>query len=587
MYSILAPAWLLRTDSFVAALILPLAILILISGLDDLIVDAVWVWGWVKGKSRKASTLEPASALEKRIAIFVPLWKEHAVIASMLEHNIAAIHYDNYDFFVGVYPNDERTMDVVRDVEERFPRVHLAICPHDGPTSKADCLNWVYQRMLLHEEQHNIRHDIVVTHDAEDLIHPDALRMLNCHSDKFDMVQIPVLPLPTPALDLVHGIYCDEFAESQTKDMVVRGIMGAFIPSAGVGTGYSREALEKLALASSNRVFEPVCLTEDYENGMRLHALGCPQTFLSLRANVATREYFPRNVRSAIRQRTRWVTGISLQTWDRHGWKGSAAQIYWLWRDRKGLIGNPLSLAANAVFVWGVATCWWTRGIQSLDPRLAIAILALLLYRTAIRMVCVGRIYGPLFALGVPLRGLCANYINAAASFHATFHFARAKIRREPLVWLKTEHGYPSRNTLLEHKRDLGEILTGSGYISEEDLREALRNKPPEMLLGWYLVLRGKLDESDLFEAISLQQGLPMGALAAADVSPNAARALPRHLVRTWRVLPFSIKAGALHLATSHVPTDEMTRELRGFTGLNVRFQLVTTQNFEMLLDLL
>src|ERR1700730_3277044 len=173
MYSILAPAWLLRTDSFVAALILPLAILILISGLDDLVVDAVWLWGWAKAKSRNIATIEPASTPEKRIAIFVPLWKEHAVIASMLEHNIAAIHYDNYDFFVGVYPNDERTMDVVRDVEERFPRVHLAICPHDGPTSKADCLNWVYQRMLLHEEQYNIRHDIVVTHDAEDLIHPD------------------------------------------------------------------------------------------------------------------------------------------------------------------------------------------------------------------------------------------------------------------------------------------------------------------------------------------------------------------------------------------------------------------------------
>jgi adsorption protein B len=292
-------------------------------------------------------------------------------------------------------------------------------------------------------------------------------------------------------------------------------------------------------------------------------------------------------VRSAIRQRTRWVTGISLQTWDRHGWTGSAGQIYWLWRDRKGLIGNPLSLAANVVFLWTLATCWWTTAVHPLDPRLAFAILPLLLYRMAIRMVCVGRIYGPMFSLAVPLRSVCANYINAMASFHAMFHFARAKIRRQPLVWLKTEHGYPSRNTLLAHKRDLGEILTGSGYISEEDLREALRDKPPEMLLGWYLVLRGKLDESDLFEAISLQQGLPMGALAAADVSPNAARALPRHLVQTWRVLPFSIKAGALHLATSRVPTDEMTRELRGFTGLNVRFQLVTTENFEMLLDLL
>ena len=46
--------------------------------------------------------------------------------------------------------------------------------------------------------------------------------------------------------------------------------MGGFIPSNGVGAGYSRRALEMLAAAHSNRIFEPGCLTEDYENGFRV-----------------------------------------------------------------------------------------------------------------------------------------------------------------------------------------------------------------------------------------------------------------------------------------------------------------------------
>src|SRR5579884_2731600 len=188
-----------RIDAFVVACLVPLASAILFSGLDDLVVDVVWFAGWLKRKRTASHEAEITVDLpDKRIAIFVPLWKEHAVIRGMLEHNISALKYSHYDFFIGAYPNDDRTLDAVREMEEHHARVHLAVCPHDGPTSKADCLNWIYQRMLLHEEQHGVQYDIVVTHNAEDLIHPDSLRVLNDNSARFDMVQIPVLALPTP-----------------------------------------------------------------------------------------------------------------------------------------------------------------------------------------------------------------------------------------------------------------------------------------------------------------------------------------------------------------------------------------------------
>ena len=141
--------------------------------------------------------------------------------------------------------------------------------------------------------------------------------------------------------------------------------MGSFVPSNGVGTGFTRRALEKLASAEHNLIFEPACLTEDYENGLRLHKFGCKQMFVPLtkcgESIVATREFFPRTVRTAIRQRSRWILGIGLQSWERHGWRGRPTEIYWFWRDRKGLFGNPISLLSNVVFFYGALT--WIRSV--------------------------------------------------------------------------------------------------------------------------------------------------------------------------------------------------------------------------------
>ena len=154
---------------------------------------------------------------QKRIAVFVPLWKEHRVIQKMVEHNITANRYRNWDIFIGAYPNDAPTLAAIREAKKQVKNVHMAVAPHDGPTSKADNLNWIYQRMLLLEEEEGIHFDIVMTHDAEDIIHPDSLRWINYFAEQYDMVQIPVLALPTPALELTHGVYCDEFAEFQMK----------------------------------------------------------------------------------------------------------------------------------------------------------------------------------------------------------------------------------------------------------------------------------------------------------------------------------------------------------------------------------
>ena len=584
-------------DRCAAALIPPLVCWILLNGLDDLFPLILWLRSLLLRGTTSIWDYPLPSGREKHTAIFVPLWREHRVIGRMLERNIDAIQYCSYDFFVGAYPNDPATVDAVRAIAERHPNVHLAMCPHEGPTSKADCLNWIFQRMLLYEEQHDVRFDVVVIHDAEDLIHPRALEVINRCTEHHEMVQVPVIPLATPFRDVTHGLYCDDFAESQTKDMAARQALGSFIPSCGVGTGFSRRALETLAHAESNRIFEPSCLTEDYENGLRLSLLGCSQVFVPLERNdqswMATREYFPRNMGSAIRQRTRWITGIALQTWERHGWSGSPRHLYWLWRDRKNLLGSPASLLANLLFFYGVLSffgAWAVDRPPGLAMHLRSGIAGLLLplavslqvLHLGVRTFCSARLYGLPFALAVPFRAMWGNWINGRAAVSAMRRYAIARLRRKPLAWVKTEHSYPARSALLDTHRKLGEILVGSGYVTPKELDFALTAKGG-MRLGEFLLARGAIGSEDLCEALALQQNLPCGRIDPLSIPPNVARALPAGIIDKWNVIPFRIFAGDVFLAITELPDDELQNELRGFTGLELRFHLVTPENFDEL----
>ena len=579
-------------DHWVAACLVPLAVWILLSGLDDLFIDLVF---FLTGRKqfRWPAESELDQAPQRRIAIFVPLWREHRVIGQMLEHNLSVVRYENYDIFVGVYPNDELTARAVNETARRYPRVHLAPCPHHGPTSKGDCLNWIYRRMTDYEARNGVRFDVVVTHDAEDLIHRESLRLINWFSQSYDMVQIPVLPLSTGLDECTHGIYCDEFAEYQSKDIPVRRRLGGFLPSNGVGTGFGRAALERLGEAYQGRIFDPDCLTEDYENGYRLHALGYRQTFVPIRLDAAgpaaTREYFPRNFRSAVRQRSRWVAGIALQGWQSHGWR-PWRQIYWLWRDRKGLVGNLLSPVGNLIFLYGISSYLLTgRGqtwhlgshIPAWVTQACAITFGISLLQVAVRMHCGARIYGWRLAAAAPLRVFWGNLVNCAATVAALRQFLAAHMEHRTPAWNKTEHAYPGHRTAEQGRPRLGEVLTRMNRVSTGELEAALRKLPDGLRLGEYLLQLQKISEEHLYQALSFQTGIPLGLPADAEVNRSATRALPAEAARRWKVMPYRVDAGQLHVFTADVPSEAMIRELERLSELQIRFHLIRPKEFE------
>jgi adsorption protein B len=563
----------------------------LLSGLDDLFVAVVYLATRRKQFPWPADT-DLERAPERRIAIFVPLWREHRVIGQMLEHNLSVIRYSNYDIFVGVYPNDELTERAVAEAAQRDPRVHLAVCPHNGPTSKGDCLNWIFRRMEAYELRQRVRFEIVITHDAEDLVHPSSLRLINWFSRDYEMVQVPVLALPTPARELTHGIYCDEFAETQAKDIQVRQRLGGFLPSSGVGAGFDRASLERLAASRGGRIFDPTCLTEDYDNGLRFHAMGLRQVFLPIAHDrsgpVATREYFPRKMRAAIRQRSRWVAGIALQGWQHHGWRLPGRQRYWLWRDRKGLIGSLLSPVTNLITLYAIAA-WVAEHPNPMDrvpPAIGwmcAAVAGMAGLQMGIRAHCCARIYGWRIASLVPLRALWANQVNGLATAAALAQFVRARLRRRDLAWRKTDHIYPAHRGAAHGRPKLGEVLVRMRRLSTDEIQEALRTMPDGLRLGEHLVQSRRLTEEDLYLALSAHAGIPVGRPLAREVNRGATRALPAAAARRWKVLPYRVAMGQLHLLTSDVPSEDMTRDLSSLSGLEIRFRLVRPHDLEEL----
>ena len=568
--------------------VVPVAFWILISGLDDVFITMAFLF--TRRKSfpwPEDSALEAAT--ERPIAILVPLWREHRVIGRMLEHNLAAIRYSAYDIFVGVYPNDEDTRRAVEAVAQTHARVHLVVGPHDGPTSKGDCLNWVYRGMERHERERAGRYEIVMTHDAEDLVDPDSLRLVNWFSREYAMVQVPVLALPTPIAELTHGLYCDEFAEFQTKDIPMRQRLGGFLPANGVGTGFVRGALEHLASTRGGLIFDPACLTEDYENGLRLDALGYPQIFLPVRLRngraVATREYFPRDFRGATRQRSRWVAGIALQGWQNHGWRGRWPRAYWFWRDRKGLVGNLLTPIANVLFLAGLGSLAVhsrtgpSHSLAALLPpwlsRMCLVTYAIALLQVSVRAWASARIYGWRFAAATPVRVAWSNVVNFVATVAAIRQFAAARLARRAIAWRKTDHVYP--------RPRLGELLVRMQSVPIGDVETAAGMLPKGMRLGEYLVGLRKLSEENLYRALSLQSGIPAGPVGMREVDRPATRAFPAEVSRRWKVLPFRVETGKLHVATADVPTRKLRRELARWSAMEIRYRLVRPGEFARL----
>lgn len=516
------------------------AVLILISSIDDLIIDIAYWSGllvrfctfWERPPRQVRLDREP----EKLIAVMVPAWQEADVIASMVANTNNTFDYSRYHIFVGVYANDPDTRREVDKIRQRFPNVHRAEVPHDGPTSKADCLNWIIQNILLYEERTGQTFGAFLMHDAEDVVHPYGLKTVNWFVDEAAMIQMPVLSMDRKLTSLVACHYMDEFAEFHTKDLPVRSALSGMTPSAGVATAFHRLAILALVEEKNGQPFNTDSLTEDYDVAHRLKAMGYPSQFVRYHARVprqrkswfsdrtvtvrrrelvATREFFPDKFKTSVRQKARWTLGISIMGWNQLGWFGGLINRYYLFRDRKALFTAPVGIIGYLIVIQilGALLLEWAwpeaLDLPSVIDRhwvwVVVTInLFFLINRILHRAWFTGINHGLKHVPLTPIRIVTSNLISFGAFWRASRQWLVHLVTRRPIAWDKTQHAYPSLSELQQGPGRLGETLRFWNHVSEADLTAALvAQKASYRPLGLLLLDHEQVEDEYLAEAFA------------------------------------------------------------------------------------
>jgi bacteriophage N4 adsorption protein B len=592
----------------------------LIFGIDDVFFDLQFLRHLRGMRKKKHVTLsELRNEPEQLIAVMIPAWQEAGVIERMAEHASRTLAYDRYDIFIGVYPNDPETSRAVDNVARTLPRIHKVVCGHPGPTSKADCLNAIHRAVRDREIPGRREYTIMALHDAEDILHPLTLKVYNHHvPSSLDMGQLPVFPLEaTPWRHWVRNTYLDEFAEWHVKDMFSREKIGGVVPSAGVGTAFSRRAIDHLAARHGGDPFPPGNLAEDYMVALELSRAGFRTGFLDhavsreavkrdktgrvrstrkILEKVAVRENFPGRFTHAVKQKARWIIGTAFQGWQHAGWWGTPAVRYTLFRDRRAPVVHCVNAAGYCVIAYVAAefTILQTglRNTMFLPPlfqadgllwRIVLVDMALLVYRVGQKVSCVSDVYGLRQGLFAIPRYPVVNVLNMTATLRAGWLYLAHRITGKPLAWTKTTHVFPGREELVEFTRSVEDLLVDDGIVTRSDLEKALAESrgrsAPAALLDMRLI-----DEDQFISAWSRFSGLRSLVAVPEDVDGRTLDTWPEEEALSFRAIPLGDSVdGSKVFAFVEPPGEGVLKSIAETEGARTVAVLIRPTNFTSL----
>ncbi len=540
---------------------LVLVLLYLLTGFDDFIWDIVTLFRRRTYKKELADLKKLDDVPPKLLAVAIAAWHEENVLGDVIDNMLESVHYPRsmYHVFLGVYPNDDATIACAKQLEEKYENVHMVINELPGPTSKAQNINYVITQIKAFEQKNQWHFESLTVHDSEDVVHPYEFKVTNYLLDTYPAIQFPVFPLmEMPRFgnffkNLVTNTYADEFAENHFSTMVSRYSSGAFVPSAGTGFALSREVLDSFG---DEDVLPRDSLTEDYRLALTLYQRGIQMYYALLqvpRINadnklveeyIATRSRFPYTFKTAVKQKTRWILGITMQSFKfREIFQTKEmtfAGRYSLYRDFKAKLGNLLVLVGYPVLIYFVVSLFIDLPPiypkYSLSWYLCVAVTIMMLERQLFRGVAIYQVYGMrsvffacLLPPILPIRFIWGNVINMVATmkaFKQRFFGNKTPAKKEKraerkaakraakglseqptqkkLVWDKTEHHFLEKDVLKRYHRKLGDVLLEKGFIEAKPLQRALNAAADQhQSLGVYLLTNELITEDQLLEALA------------------------------------------------------------------------------------
>ena len=135
-------------------------------------------------------------------------------------------------------------------------------------------------------------------------------------------------------------------------------------------------------------------------------------------------------------------------------------------------------------------------------------------------------------------------------------------------------------------RRHLGEILYKKGYVSKENLIQAIKEgKKTHQRLGEILVEKKLATEDQVYEALAKQFGLEYVDLATAEIPESVTKLVPEDLVKKHRVIPYAQDNGELKIIVKD-PMDLDTLDLLRFRlNMELRCCLASPAKIEDYID--
>lgn len=541
-----------------------LALCYIVMGFDDFLWDVYSLFYGIFHKKDHLDIKEVSKTPYKTLAVMIAAWHEANVIEDVVDNFIASSLYPEsmYHVFIGVYPNDLETIKAVKRLEQRHENVHMVIDCMDGPTSKAQNINYIVDKIFEYEQKNHRTFASFTIHDSEDVIHPYELKVTNYLIDFYDALQFPVFPIiykPTFSnffKNLTTGTYADEFAENHYFLMRNRDALDAFVPSAGTGLVLSRKVVQSF---DGKDILENGSLTEDYKCSLTLYQKKFQLHYVLEKVPrvldnqkvvynyIATRSIFPNTFKTAVRQKTRWITGITFQSVQfKDIFKNNNMSFvgrYSLYKDQKAKVGNLLAFIGYPVFIYFIVSLF-VQGMPVIYPKgsiswyLSLIVTIEMIERQVFRMVAIYNIYGmrsvffsTLFPPILPIRIIWGNIINFTATVKAykqkmygntkktkAIKVKKKEITKKKVTWDKTEHTFLDGNVLQRYHQKLGDILIDYGYITPMQLMhclEDIQRMDQHVLLGQYMLEKGYINDTQL--AICLAERFHMVYLTTSD----------------------------------------------------------------------
>lgn len=281
---------------------LPLVGILLMSlGLFSIALVTLWwmLHAWRTPDTMAATGFAPPGPEEEwsepslSFSLIVPARHEERVLGATLAR-LAAVDHPTFEVLTVVGHDDPATHEVAAAAARRWPDRIRVVVDHSWPKNKPKALNTALAEC---------RGRIVGVFDAEDEVHPKLLREVDAtfRSTGAHVVQggVQLMNIGTSWYSLRN---CLEYFFWFRSRLHLHA-RHRFIPLGGNTVFARADVLQAVG------GWDPECLAEDCELGVRLSALGA-RIAVAYDPHLVTREETPGTLRGLFKQRTRWNQGF-------------------------------------------------------------------------------------------------------------------------------------------------------------------------------------------------------------------------------------------------------------------------------------